>query len=295
MSFQGFIGIEPHTLHKYNILSKYLNVCKIFHKHYSNFVYVDTHGGSGKVYLKSKKEWVNGSPLIAAKWTPSFPCHIIEIDPERHKHLCESTKGCTNVHTYPNDCNELIASILKKIPRWEKFAFCFVDPDALVYQGSDGTDYDQLRAETIKAIADFPRSELLLNFPLVAILRCAGDYYKHPNTPRAIANGERVTTFMGSRSWQGLRRRERNRRGFLESYMDEMLEAYPYKGAILVRSEAKNLPLYYLVYTTHNKTAAKIMRDIMNKEGNFPLHYNILTGKPQTLDEVYPLTRFIFE
>jgi len=292
MSAGRFIQIEPHTLHKYNILRKYLNVCRIFDKHYSNFVYVDTHGGSGKVYLKSKE--IDGSPLIAAHWTPNFPCHIVEIDHERYRCLCESTAGCQNVHTYHGDCNKQITSILSNIPKGQKFVFCFVDPDSLVYRGSDGTECDQVCAETIRKIASFPRSELLLNFPLEAILRCAGDYFKNPTEPRAIANGERVSTFMGSTSWQDLPEKERHRRAFLELYMHEMLDSYPYKGAILIRSDDKNLPLYYLVYTSNNKTAAKIMRDIMKKEGDFPLHYK-LTGEPQTLDEIYPLTRFIFE
>lgn len=238
---------------------------------------------------------MSGSPLIAANWTPSFSCHIVEIDPRRYKHLCKSTEGCTNVDVYQGDCNKWITSILKKIPKWQKFVLFFVDPNSLVYKGIDSTECDQLCAETIKAIVHFPRSELLLNFPLVALLRCAGDYYKNPTDPRGIANGKRVTTFMGSTSWQDLSPKERNRRGFLELYIDEMLDLYPYKGAILVRSETKNLPLYYLAYTTHNKTAAKIMRGIMKKEGDFPLYYNMATGKPQTLDEVYPMTRFIFE
>jgi hypothetical protein len=77
--------------------------------------------------------------------------------------------------------------------------------------------------------------------------------------------------------------------------MKEMLQTYPYKGAILVRSEAKNLPLYYLVYTTHNRTAASIMRGIMRKEGDFPLYFDVLQGKPQQLDDVYPLEHFIFD
>jgi len=296
MSSKGFIEIEPHTLHKYNILKKYLNVCKIFDKHYSNFIYVDTHGGSGKVCFKRKKEkWVDGSPLIAANWTPSFACHIVEINPERFKNLCESTKGCSNVNTHHGDCNKLIGAILKKIPKGRKFVFCFVDPDSLVYRGSGSAVCDQVCADTIRTIANFPRTELLLNFPLESILRCAGDYYKYPSEPRAIANGERVTIFMGSTGWQGLPEKDRNRRGFLELYMEEMLKNYPYKGAILIRSEKNNLPLYYLMYTTHNRTAAKIMRDIMKKEGDFPLYYKMDTGRPQTLDEVYPLTRFIFE
>jgi three-Cys-motif partner protein len=294
MSSDGFIEIEPHTLHKYSILRKYLGVCKIFDKHYSNFVYVDTHGGSGRVSFKGGK--VEGSPLIAAHWTPNFPCHIVEIDPKTYQCLCESASGCSNVHTYHGDCNRLITKILSKVPKWQKFVFCFVDPSSLVYYGFDGTVCDQLCAETVRTIAGFPRSELLLNFPLESILRCAGDYFKNPTKSRAIANGERVTTFMGSNSWQKLPERDRNRRAFLELYMDEMLEEpYPYKGAMLVRSETKNLPLYYLVYATHNETAAKIMRGIMKKEGEFALHVNILTMKPQQIDEIYPLTRFIFE
>jgi three-Cys-motif partner protein len=183
---------------------------------------------------------------------------------------------------------------LSNIPKWQKFVFCFVDPSSLVYS-VDGTVYDQLQAQTVKAIADFPRSELLLNFPLESILRCAGDCFNNPTESRAIANAERVTTYMGSTSWQNLPEGKRDRRAFLELYMDEMLQTYPHKGAILIRSEAKNLPLYYLVYTTHNKTAANIMRSIMRKEGDFPLYFDIGTGKPQTLDAVYPLERFIFE
>ena len=87
----------------------------------------------------------------------------------------------------------------------------------------------------------------------------------------------------------------RNFRAFLDLYMDEMLDSYPFKGAMLIRSEEKNLPLYYLVYTTNNFTAAKIMRDIIKKEGNFGVHYSFRLERFPTLDEVYPLQRFIFE
>jgi len=289
----GFIEIASHTLHKYSILRKYLKVCKIFDKQYSNFVYVDTHGGSGKVSLKDKKgAWEDGSPLIAASWTPSFPCHIVEIDPDTYQRLCESTSECSNVDTYHGNCNELIEQILSNIPKWRKFVFCFVDPNGLVYRSSDGSTFDQVNSETIRAISDFPRTELLLNFPLEAILRCAGDFVANPETERGQSNGQRVTTFMGSETWMSV---PLNRRKYLELYMDEMLEQYPYKGAILIRSETKNLPLYYLVYTTHNRTAAKIMRDIMNREGDFPIYYDMSKGRFPTFDEVYPLERFIFE
>jgi three-Cys-motif partner protein len=295
MATNSFLTIKSHTLHKYNILRKYLGVCKIFDKHYSNFVYIDTHGGSGKVQLEGSSEWVDGSPLIAGNWTPQFPCHIVEIDPNRYGNLCASTKSCNNVSSYNGDCNKVITSILAKIPKGQKFIFCFVDPESLVYRADDGNSCDQLCADTIRAIADFPRTELLLNLPLESILRCAGDYYNNPTEPRAISTAERVTTYMGSESWKALAPNSRDRRDFLELYMAEMLSKYPFKGAILIRSEERNLPLYYLVYTTHNATAARIMRDILRKEGNFPLYFDMATGKPQKLDEIYPLEHFIFE
>jgi len=100
---------------------------------------------------------------------------------------------------------------------------------------------------------------------------------------------------MGSESWKSLVANRRDRRDFLELYMDEILSEFLYKGAMLIRSEDKNLPLYYLVYATRNQIAAKIMRDIMKKEGNYPIYFDIEKGRAPTLDEAYPLTHFIFE
>lgn len=288
----GYIEIKPHTLHKYNIIRKYLNVCKKFNKIYNNFVYIDTHGGSGRVSYRRGKEWVEGSPLIASRWNPNAPCHIVEIDPDTYQCLCKSTSDCKNIHTYHGDCNDLIDMILSTIQKWKKFVFCFIDPNALVYRSPDGSTYDQVKAETIKEISDFPRTEILLNFPLEALLRCAGDFVANPDMERGQSNAQRVTTFMGSDSWKDV---PLDRRNYLELYMDEMLESYPYKGAILIRSEEKNLPLYYLIYTTHNKIAAKIMRDIMKKEGRYGVHYDLRLERFPTLDEAYPLERFLFE
>jgi three-Cys-motif partner protein len=303
MSSDGYLSIEPHTLRKYTILRKYLGVCEMFDKHYSNFVYVDTHGGSGRVNLGGKL--IPGSPLIAGGWSPSFPCHIVEIDPATFSCLRESTSGHANVNAYHGDCNTKIDSILAAIPKGEKFVFCFVDPSSLVYRGPDGADCDQLCVDTVKKIAQFPRSELLLNFPLESILRCAGDCLGNPTEPRAIASGRRVTTFMGSTSWQKIRLSEthceENRKAFLATYMDEVLGTYAYKGAFLVRTQQNNLPVYYLVYGTKNARAAAIMRDIMKKEyvetlGVIPLTKMQYKTDREWLDAEYPLTSpFIFE
>jgi three-Cys-motif partner protein len=302
MSYVGYLSIEPHTLHKYTILKKYLGVCETFDKHYSNFVYVDTHGGSGRVNLEGNL--IQGSPLIAGDWSPSFPCHIVEIDTLTFNRLRESTSGHANVSIYFGDCNEKIDAILAAIPKGQKFVFCFVDPSSLVYSRPDGTNCDQLRAETVHKISRFPRSELLLNFPLESILRCAGDYLGNPTEARAIGSGKRVSAFMGSTVWQKIRlgdNCEENRGAFLAAYLDEVLDSYTYTGAFLVRTQQNNLPVYYLVYGTKNAKAASIMRDIMKKEyfdslGTVPLTRMQYKTDREWLDAEYPLSRpFIFE
>jgi len=295
MGSNGVIRIEPHTQRKYIVLRKYLDVCHKFHCKYKNFVYVDTHGGSGRVLLKGRNISVEGSPLIAAAYTPDWPCHIVEIDPDTYGMLRQAVDGHPNVVTYLGDCNSIIHQILGSVPKWKNFVCCFVDPDGLVYHGSDGYACDQLKADTVRAISEFPRSELLLNFPLEAITRCAGVYFGDPNGTLGQADGCRVTSFMGSEEWQGLPLDQRNRRGFLDLYLLEVLGTYPFKGALLVRSTEKNLPLYYLIYATHNQTAAKIMRDVMKKESGYVLPQNLFTLKPRTLDETHPLNRFIFD
>jgi len=296
MEYEGILKIKPHTLKKYNILRKYLHVCKVFNDKYHNFVYVDTHGGSGRVSLEGKPdEYLDGSPLIVAHYDDTWPCHICEIDPQTYKALEESVCECENVRTYFGDSNDIIHEILGTIERGKKFVLFYVDPSALIYTGSDGASCDQVRACTIKAITEFPRTELLLNFPLMSILRCAGDFFSNPHEPRAISNGDRVSTFMGSESWKELTVRNRTPRDYLEVFIEEMLESYNFVGAYLVRSTEKNLPLYYLVYCTHNFTGAKIMRDIMNKEDDFPIHYSFDLGRFPTFDEMYPLGQFIFE
>ena len=188
-----------------------------------------------------------------------------------------------------------VCCALGKIPKGKKFVFCFVDPESLVYRGDDGNDCDQLCADTIRLIAAFPRTELLLNFPLESLLRCAGDYYNNPAEARAIATAARVTTYMGSESWKTLAPHRRDRKGFLETYINEMLVPYRFKGAILIRSQQQNLPLYYLIYATHNFTAAKIMRDIMMKEGKYVPHYDLSKMRVLTKDEAYPLSNFVLE
>lgn len=260
---EGFISIKKHSRGKYRILRKYLRACETFARKYENFAYIETHGGSGKVLDIEKGELDDGSTLIAAKIKPSFPCYIIEIDPERYKLLEESTKDFTNVTLFHGDCNERINEILEMIPKWEKFIFCFLDPNGLVYRRGKFS-CPQLTSRTVDKIVKYPRTEILLNFPLEAILRCGGYVHRRPYDPISHEYERDITTFFGTEKWKEV---ELDKRKLLELYISTRLEdSYKYWGAILVRSIPRRLPMYYLIYASNHPVGIKIMRNIMLKE-----------------------------
>ena len=299
----SYIEIKAHSLIKYRILRNYLNVCQTFEDHYHNFAYIDTHGGSGQVLDLTDNSRKAGSVLTAAQIQPSFPCYAIEIDGLRFALLKDSIKNLTNVEPFFGDCNELIhKEVLPKIERGKRFVFCFIDPCGLVYE-SDGKLADQLRFETVETIAKFPRSEILLNFPIEAIMQTSGVAHSTvADRKTAALMMDHLTKFFGSDDWQGLGAGDY--RGFLRVYLQSVRRVapnYQYRGAILIRSDEKNAPQYYLIYFSQHVRGGKIMRDILEKEwrdikGTFPLTRH----KYQTIGEwreaEYPVDKpFIFE
>jgi len=272
----GYIEIKPHWGKKHRILGKYISACLVFQKNYDNFAYVDTHGGSGQVLLVGNLR--DGSPLIAAKELGTFPCYTTEINPGSFQRLAESTRSLRNVKAVQGDCNVIVPEILKEIDS-HRFCLCFVDPDGLVYYDG-GKKVMQLRAETVDAIARStgPRTELLLNLPIMQIMRVRGFVDSLPDEPKAPAMEEDLDVFYGCSDWRGAG----SRRELLDIFIDRRLSPYGFKGAFLV-SDSDNRPLYYLVYGSRNGIGAKIMKAIMLREYN------------QLLLDDYPMERFYFD
>mgnify|MGYP001095082055 CR=1 FL=1 len=289
----SFLEAKAHSRRKHSILRKYLGACKIFSDKYHNFAYVDTHGGTGEVIDFETKKHDDGSVMLAAKLQPSFPCYVVEIDPEHCKLLRQSTQGYPNVILYLGDCNEKIDDILKMIPKGEKFLFCFLDPDSLMYDA-----YDQLKWETVEKIAKFPRTEVLINIPTFTIMRCAGVVKDYPEASSSIKMASHLTNFYGSNKWEALD--PGDYRKLARLYISERLTDYKYKGAILIRSALTKGPLYYLVFGSNSNRGGEIMRDIMKKEwldimGMYPLTRHNYKTDEEWLNAEYPITLFIFE
>jgi three-Cys-motif partner protein len=299
MSAQHLLEVRAHSRKKYSIVRKYLNACKIFSNVYQNFAYVDTHGGTGQVIDLETKEIIDASVLTAAKLQPSFPCYVVEIDPDNYNVLRRATSKFPNVTLFLGDCNEKIDEILGIIPKGQKFIFCFLDPDGLVYHGKNFICH-QLRDETVEKIAKFPRTEVLINVPILAIMRDAGYIQSYPEAPSSIKMEGHITVLFGTDRWKTID--PGDYKSFGRLYISERLEQrYKYKGAILIRSVLTRGPLYYLVYGSNSERGGEIMRDIMKKEwvdtkgGQYPIsRYSYSTDK-EWLNVEYPLNLFIFE
>lgn len=305
MATEGdIITIKQHTKYKYDIIRKYaFEACAMFARKYKNFVYIDTHGGSGRIILPDGQTG-DGSILIMRHNIGDFPMHVIEIDTGRYSMLVESTEKFRNIKTYYGDCNEIIDQILKKIPSW-KFFLCFIDPDGLIYP-KNGKKHMQLVSDTVRKIGRMNKSEVIVNFPLAGIERCGGCLGKDDRKKDV----EYVNRFYGKncteecglwkdckhksgecKAWQEIIRDpnpKKRRRLLLELYIDKNMSSYEYTGAFLVRIRLLNVPQYYLIYGTHHPVGAKIMRDTMRQEWGY------INPPWVDFEKQYPLKRFIF-
>jgi three-Cys-motif partner protein len=245
----------------------------------------------------SSNQVEDGSPLIAARVTPSFPCYVVEIDSGRYSTLVESVRGMRHVKTYNEDCNTAVDSIVAHTSP-TKFSFFFVDPSALVIE-ENGTKHFQLRSETVDKIASSARTEIFLNFPLETIVRCVAQVLEAPENKASKGSEEALTIFFGNDSWKKV---GPNRRKLLDLYVESrMRKAYPYVGAILIRGTDIASPLYYLVYGSKHDLGGKIMRDIMKTEwlkingGVMPLTRPTFRTDMDWLNAEYPMRYFVFE
>lgn len=294
--YMDYMEIREHTHRKYTILEKYLRACEKFHNKYQNFVYVDTHGGTGKVVDLNKGERIDGSTRIAGKITPQFPCHSIEINPKRYELLENSAEDFSNIETYLGNCNQIIDDILEEIPTGQKFVFFFIDPNGLKYDGN-GFSCNQVEGKTLDKIINFPRSEILLNLPVRAIMGHAGSIKKKESSSKEMA--KRLTNLFGSEEWMKVNAGDYRR--FLRLFISERFERnFTCIGAILIRTENLRGPLYYLVFGSNHEVGGKIMRHTMMKEledmlGMSPLTKHQYETVEEWLDSEYPLDLFIFE
>jgi three-Cys-motif partner protein len=218
-------------------------------------VYVELYAGAGYSRVRGTSRVIAGSPLRALTLEDPFDEYVFcEEDPENLKALKVRVKRHApgaSVAYVEGDCNARVIDILAKIPTGSKsdtvLTLCFVDPFDI------GIEFETVRVLSARFV-DF--------LVLLAVFMDANRNYDR----YVKADDVRVGKFLGSESWRD-RWYVAQKAGtpfpqFLASEYANGMESLRYLKTPLhtmnkVRSDEKNLPLYYLAMFSRHERAYK--------------------------------------
>lgn len=230
-------------LEKYKLMGMY---CDIFTKGMKNkwddLVYIDLFSGSGYARIKNKNKIVKTSALISLSIQNKFSKYIFsEYDSEKSTALkvrIDREFNNINYVIFNGDSNLNINNIIKEIPK-TSLAFCFIDPFSL-----------NLHFNTIKVLSDNRIDFLILLALHVDANRNLGIYLDE--------NQNKIDNFLGEQNWRN-EFIEYNKTDFIlflyEKFKNKMIKLNYLRpnDPILIRSNVRNLPLYYLAFFSEHK------------------------------------------
>lgn len=222
--------------------------------------YIDLFSGPGKCYVTDTKSVYLGSPLIALTTTHPFTDYFfVDLDEDANntealQQRCDASPLKNNIQCNKGDANvlvhDIVAQILAcdqeyKLGVWSSLNLAFLDPT--------GTD---LQWETVKALAQPRRMDLIIYYPQQSLERNMPKQYKSPNTTK-------IDLFFGNTEWRGIFEKWQHKeiglhRHLMDHYKDN-LQKLDYKEVLrddetgdepLIRNSQKNAPLYRLLFAS---------------------------------------------
>lgn len=239
--------VREWSLEKYKLVGSY---CDIFTNgmkdKWNQLVYIDLFAGAGYARIIETGKTYLSSALIAMSLPVKFSKYILcEDDPERYlalKSRIEKNFSHLNVSLLNGDSNKNVVQILSLLPKFGKnntlLPFCFVDPFSL-----------NLHFNTIAHLG----GKRLMDFLILQALHMDGNrnlskYIKEEN--------DKIALYLGDPDWrikfnESCKSNSSNFVRFLaEQYMIKMksIGYLPENNMHQIRSNEKNLPLYYLAF-----------------------------------------------
>jgi three-Cys-motif partner protein len=250
------------TEEKHRLVSLYATLfSKGMKKKWGKRVYVELHAGAGYSRIRGTQRVILGSPLRALAAEQPFDKYVFcEALPKN----LEALRARVHLH-FPHadvayvagDCDAKVSDILREIPKGSKdntvLTLCFADP------------YDiGLKFRTIDAL-----SVRFIDFlVLLAVYSDANRAYKRYVMEDAV----KVDDFLGSKTWRE-RWRTAEANGvlfpkFLAEEFAASMEALGYLPTPVhrmkrVRSDEKNLPLYYIALFSRKQLAHDFWDDAL--------------------------------
>jgi len=254
------VGVWAET--KYRLVAMYDKLFSTGMKDkWDERVYLDLYAGAGYNRIRGTNRMIAGSPILALTVEHPFDKYIFcEEDPKLMAALqarVKQTAPSANVAYVTGDCQIEIAKICTLIPPYSPaktvLSLCVVDP----------FDFG-IKFGTLRKLSCFFVDFLVL----LAIGMDANRNYDH----YVKGNSTKIDEALGNTEWRerwkklGVLRREF--RSFLASEFAQSMESLGYlhqdlHQMKLVRSDDKNLPLYYLALFSRHEMAYKFWNDVM--------------------------------
>lgn len=247
---------------KYRLLALYDELFSTGMKYkWDQRVYIDLYASAGYSGIKGTKRILKGSPILALTVTNPFDKYIFCEESEELLTVLKARVARllpqAQVAYVPGSCDSQIDQICKEIPKGtpnnKVLSLCLVDP----------FDFG-LKFDTLKKL-----STVFVDFMvLLAIGMDANRNYDH----YVEGASTKIDEALGNTAWRdhwraaGIRRSDFRRflaqefsmsmqsLGYLEQPLDRMK---------LVRSDDKNLPLYYIALFSRSKTAHKFWDEVL--------------------------------
>lgn len=224
----------------------------------AGLVYVDLFAGPGVCFIRSTKERIPGSPIIAAHAPKPFRKILLcELDKKNAK-ACEtrlnSSPAKDAFRMFVGDCNEQVSAIVNEIPKGA-LTLAFVDPTGL-----------HAEIATIKKLASAGQVDLLILFPdAVDVLRNADIYL-----PKLDSNLDKV---LGKDSnwralWESAGRTDasKSRRLFAQEYQRQLKKHAGYVAFGEKVISGPQGPLYRLVFASKHEKGLEFWDKVTLKE-----------------------------
>jgi three-Cys-motif partner protein len=242
------------TENKHRIVSLYATMFSTAMKdRWGKRIYVELHAGAGHSRVRGTQKIILGSPLRALAVEHPFDkyifCEAVSENLEALRTRVQRQAPAANVAYVEGDCDLRAADILAEIPSGSKndtvLTLCFADP------------YDiGLKFGTIKTLS----SRFVDFLALLAVYSDANRAYKRYVMEDAV----KVDEFLGSETWREQWKIAQSEGVPFPKFLAEEFAASmetlgylrtPVHRMKLVRSDDKNLPLYYVAMFSRHQLA----------------------------------------
>jgi three-Cys-motif partner protein len=230
-------------------------------KKWDQRAYIDLYAGAGYSHIKGTGTFLKGSPIIALTVSCPFDKYIFCEERQDLLNALKTRAGRiapqSNVQYILGSCDDKVEEIRAAIPRASAtnrvLSLCMVDP----------FDFG-IKFETLKKL-----SEVYVDFlVLLAVGMDANRNYDH----YVDGNSSKIDEALGNTEWRGRWKASAVKRSdfrpFLASEFSKSMESLGYLRTPLdrmkhVRSDEKNLPLYYLALFSRNPRGADFWDEVL--------------------------------